>query len=296
VRDGLERANLRVLSVGGIPTRVYEAGTGAPLVLIHGGAFGELYSLDCWSLTLPLLSGRFRTVAFDKLGQGHTSGPRDEGGYAFAAVLGHALALLDRLALGPVHLVGHSMGALLAAEIALARPEHACSLVLVDSNTVAADDPRHPRGRFYRELEARMPAGAPNAASVRMEPDAQSWSSAHVSDDFVERLLEIANLPAFRETATRMRRLRDSVWRPSLETARARLHSALDAHGLPCPTLLAWGAEDPSAPLPLAAALLERIAARTPRAELHVFARAGHYCFREQPEPFARLLAGFCGG
>ncbi len=62
------------------------------------------------------------------------------------------------------------------------------------------------------------------------------------------------------------------------------------------PTLVVWGDNDPSAPVPLAQTLFERIARRTRDAELHVLNNAGHFCFREQPAAFNRLLVALCGG
>ena len=53
---------------------------------------------------------------------------------------------------------------------------------------------------------------------------------------------------------------------------------------------------DVSTPLSLALALFERISAKTPHTELHVLARAGLYCFREQPEAFDRIVTAFCTG
>ncbi|HEX4520626.1 MAG TPA: alpha/beta hydrolase [Gaiellaceae bacterium] len=297
MNDRLDPAQLRTVDVDGIPTRLYEAGEGEPLVLIHGGYFGSLYSLDCWSLNLDALATSFRVVAFDRLGQGHTGNPGAPGEYTFDRVLGHALALLDGLELGRFHLVGHSIGALVAAEVALARPQAIRTLVVVDTNTLAPDDARFPRGAFYRELESRIPPGPPTRESVRMEPDEQSFSKDHVTDDFVARLLEIALTPSFVEaTAARERDRSDPVWVPTLEAARAHALSAIDAGGFAFPALVVWGANDVSAPLPLGQALFDRVAAATGEAELHVLARAGHYCFREHPEAFERLLAGFCAG
>jgi 2-hydroxy-6-oxonona-2,4-dienedioate hydrolase len=293
MNDKLESRHLSFVQAAGVRTRVYDAGVGEPLVLIHGGLYGSLYSLDSFSSNLTGLGAQFRLVAFDKLGQGHTGNPAH---YTFASLLEHALELIDALDLGPVHLLGHSMGALLAAQIAYERPDLARSLVLVDSNTIAPDDPRFPRGAFYRELETRIPAGAPTRAIVRMEPDEQSWATEHVSDDFLDRLLEIANLPSFREAAAAIGEVREAAWEPTLEETRRGTLGAIDYGGLPCPTLVVWGADDPSAPLPLALALFERIAAKTPRTELHVLAHAGHYCFREQPEAFDRLITAFCDG
>ena len=88
--------------------------------------------------------------------------------------------------------------------------------------------------------------------------------------------------------------MRESVWMPSILAARARALEDVDARGVRAPTLLVWGADDPSAPLPLASALRERLAARSGEVDLHVLSRAGHYCFRERAAAFERLLAGFC--
>ena len=57
-------------------TRYYEAGVGDPLVLIHGGQFATVSSLDCWSRNLEALAGRFRVIAFDRLGEGFTDNPK----------------------------------------------------------------------------------------------------------------------------------------------------------------------------------------------------------------------------
>jgi pimeloyl-ACP methyl ester carboxylesterase len=275
---------------------VYEAGEGEPLVLIHGGGFGSLYSLDVWSLNLRRLGERFRVVVFDKLGQGYTGNPETDADYTFARLYRHALAVLERLDPGPAHLVGHSMGALLAVRIALDRPELTRTVTIVDSNTVAPDDPRFPWTRFYVELDTKMPPGPPTWESVRIEPDLQSFSREHVTDGLLERLLAIARRPEFEHAARKVKELRATVWMPSIEPVRAETLADIDVRGLPVPTLVVWGAEDPSAPLPLAHALHARIAARTPEADLHVLGRAGHYCFRERPAAFERTLAAFCLG
>jgi 2-hydroxy-6-oxo-6-(2'-carboxyphenyl)-hexa-2,4-dienoate hydrolase len=283
-----------VVSAGGISTRVYESGEGDPLVLVHGGGFGSLYSLDCWSSVLGPLGLDFRVVAFDKLGQGHTGNPPSDEQYTFEALLAHATALLDSLALGPAHLVGHSMGALLVTRIALNRPDLVRTVVVVDSNTLAPDDPRFPWTRFYADLAKSVPPGPPTRETVRMEPDAQSRSRAHVSDDFVARLLEIARRPEHVEAAERIAVLREPIWMPSILAARRQALADLDERGLSVPALVVWAADDLSAPLPLAYSLFEHVVARTEHAELHVIGRSGHYVFREQPAAFTRVVTAFC--
>jgi len=294
VDDQLDPGRIRFVEADGIATRVYEGGAGEPLILVHGGGFGSLYSLDCWSLNLEALERPFRVVAFDKLGQGHTGNPESDGSYTFQRLLAHGTALLDELDLGAAHVVGHSMGALLAARLVLDRPALARSLTIVDSNTVAPDDPHHPWTKFYVDLAARIPPGPPTLETVAIEPELQSWSREHITDGFLERLLEIARTPAFGEAEARARELRETIWMPSILPERARLLADIDRTGVPVPTLVVWGADDPSAPLPLALALYERIAAHTPESELLVLGRAGHYCFRERPAAFVLALTAFC--
>jgi pimeloyl-ACP methyl ester carboxylesterase len=296
VRDPLDPAALDRVRIGEISTRVYRRGAGEPLLLVHGGGFGSLYSLDSWSLILPRLTEHFEVVAFDKLGQGHTASPDRDEDWTMRAVIDHAAALVETVGLAPMHVVGHSMGGFLAARLALERPELVRTLVIVDSNTTAPDDPRYPWTAFYEDLARRIPDGPPTRESVRMEPDAQSWSRESVTSEFVERLLEIAELPTTRSALERLQQLRESVWLPSLLPMRPATVAQIEATGIPVPTLVVWGADDPSAPLPLAHRLFEVIACRTEEAELHVLARAGHYAFRDRPDAFVRVVTAFCSG
>jgi pimeloyl-ACP methyl ester carboxylesterase len=279
--------------VEGVRTRIHRSGAGESLVLVHGGQYGDLYSLDSWSRLLPELEPSFSVVAFDRLGQGHTDLPAGDG-FTIEASIEHAIRAIEALGTPPVHLVGHSRGALVVARIALDRPELVRSLVVVDSNTLAAEDPRFPSGGFYVELARRRPPGPPTRDSVRMEADAQSVSREHVDAEFVDALLAVAERPDVQHAAARMVELSSAVWNPGLDRLRAQTLEQIERDGLPVPTLVVWGTDDPSAPLPLAHALFDTVRRRTPRAELHVFARAGHYVFREHPQAFAALLRGFC--
>jgi 2-hydroxy-6-oxonona-2,4-dienedioate hydrolase len=292
--DDAAANRIRFTKAAGVKTRVCEDGDGTPLVLIHGGDFGSLYSLDAWDLNVPGLAKSFRVVSFDKLGQGMSEGPQDDADFTFERLQAHAVALLDSLELGPAHVVGHSMGALLAARIALDRPDLLRTLVVVDSNTLAPDDERFPRGAFYRDLERRIPPGPPTRDSVRLEPDRQSTSTAHVDDHFVDRLLELAQMPGNVETHARMKKLRYACWFPSLDAVRERTLREIADGGIPAPTLVVWGADDPSAPLPLGLALFAHLAGGGTDVAFHVFGAAGHYCFRERPAAFNRLVESFC--
>src|SRR5205814_1581537 len=143
------------------------------------------------------------------------------------------------------------------------------------------------------DIAARTPP-QPTRQSVRMEPDEQSWSTAHVNDDFVERMYAVAMLRA-KDDPTVVT-ARSQYLTTSLAPARQANLDELEERGVPVRTLIVWGADDPSARLALAYSLFERVAKHTNEVELHVLARAGHYAFREHPEAFTRLLTGFCLG
>ncbi len=293
ISDHLDTSKLRFVDVDGIRTRYYEDGKGEPLVLFHGGHFASLYSLDAWSLALPGLAKRFRVIAVDKLGQGFTDNPGRPEDYTFDALLKHAIGFMDAIGVSGAHLAGHSRGALLIAAMAFERPDLVKTLLPVSTNTLAPDDPAYPGGAFYAEVERLTPPGPPTPAAVRMEPDAQAFSREQVTDDFVRRLLEIAQLPKTQEAKQIMVTAGPEHWAPSMARHKERILSRIDMEGMPAPTLLTWGMDDKSAFVPLAFTLFDRIAARTPRAALHIVNSSGHYVFREQTSDYIGAISAF---
>jgi pimeloyl-ACP methyl ester carboxylesterase len=109
-----------------------EAGTGPPVVIIHG-ALGDLRT---YSRAIPLLSAGHRVLSLSL--RYHWPNPwpaSDEEVYQRYTVETHVadvVALLDRLGLGPVDLVGHSYGGNVAALVALQRPDLVRRLVLLE--------------------------------------------------------------------------------------------------------------------------------------------------------------------
>jgi pimeloyl-ACP methyl ester carboxylesterase len=178
--------------------------------------------------------------------------------------------------------------------MALEHPDMVKTAMIVDSSTLAPEDPHVPTYLFYEEIAARASGGAPTRETVRMEPDAQSFSKAHITDDYLGRMLKIALLPTIQEVRRRMRDLRFSVWHPSLYRKRTETLRQIEERGLPVPTLIIWGFNDRPAPLHLGHRLFERLCPKTPHAEFHVLNQAGHYVFREQWQKFNRVVSDFC--
>jgi pimeloyl-ACP methyl ester carboxylesterase len=86
------------------------------------------------------------------------------------------------------------------------------------------------------------------------------------------------------------------IFMPDLNRARAETLRMIDERGFPAPTLVVWGQNDLSAPIRLAQLLFDRIAAKTERAEFHIFNHARHYPYRDHPDRFNRLVTDFCLG
>ena len=90
---------------------------GAPLVVL-GGSLGSTMSM--WDPQLPALAEHFRVVRYDA--RGHGRSPVPEGPYGLDDLVDDLLALLDRLELERVHLVGLSLGGMTAMRLAMREP------------------------------------------------------------------------------------------------------------------------------------------------------------------------------
>ena len=107
-------------------------GEGRPVVLLHGLASTS----RIWDLTAPLLARDFSVIAVDQRGHGDSGKP--DAGYDFASVGGDVAALLEGRGIERPVLVGHSWGADVALELAVARPELLRGIVFVDGGTIDA--------------------------------------------------------------------------------------------------------------------------------------------------------------
>lgn len=297
VVDSLAEDKLRFVDVRGIRTRYYEDGAGVPLLLLSGGQFGALYSLDTWSLNLPALAGSFHVYALDKLGQGYTDNPRDDDHYTFEAVVDHAAAFIETLDLTGFHLVGHSRGGLLASLLAHRYPDRVRSLVVVDSGSAAPHDPTVSDLDIYAALgflKSWDPDVTPTLETVAIEPRGQAYRPEQVTDDLLRRLLEIARLPKTTHAQRQIIRLADDVWNPSVTRCREQNLDRIDHHGFQVPTLVVWGMNDRTAEIERGRALFDRIAAHTEASQMYVLNSAGHCSFRDRPHDFNRVVSGFC--
>jgi non-heme chloroperoxidase len=243
-------------------------GEGPTVVFLHG------YT-DSWrsfELLFPTLAQRFRLLLLDQRGHGYSErGHR----YAIRDFAQDAIEFIDTVAKGPVHLVGHSLGSIVAQRVAAARPDIVRSLVLIGAARSAADHPG------LLELKAEL-------AALGSQIPRDFVSAFQKSTTYRE--IEPVYLDTFVQESLR---LHPETWHGALDglltdwelTPSPKPHSSL-AHP---PSLSLWGARDTvfdkGAQVELARHLRHLTAIHYPD--------AGHAPHWEIPDRVARDIADF---
>jgi pimeloyl-ACP methyl ester carboxylesterase len=145
-----------------------------------------------WSMhqTPALNKAGYETVTFDNRGIPPSDSPA--GDYSIAEMVADAVGLIEALDLGPCHLVGASMGAMIAQELALARPDLVRSAVLLATRS-RADVFRRTQSavdRALRESGARLP---PKYEAVRTALEMLSPRTLN-DDDAISTWLDVFEL------------------------------------------------------------------------------------------------------
>ncbi|HLY84840.1 MAG TPA: alpha/beta fold hydrolase, partial [Acidimicrobiales bacterium] len=115
------------VQAGDIRMHYRHAGTGSPVVLIHGYP----QTSHEWRTVGPLLAGSHSVFAVDTRGHGGTDKPPN--GYTRAQLAGDVVNFLDALGLEDAAIVGHDWGGIIACKLALDWPERVSRLVMLDT-------------------------------------------------------------------------------------------------------------------------------------------------------------------
>src|SRR5581483_8088742 len=116
------------VDIGGLKTWYDTAGSGDPLVLLHGG----LCTNDTWGATLPALAEKFHVFAPERRGHGHT--PDVDGPLNYSDMATDTIGFIETVVKQPAHLVGWSDGGIIALLVAIERPDLVRKIVPVSAN------------------------------------------------------------------------------------------------------------------------------------------------------------------
>lgn len=105
-------------------------GTNGPAVVLIHGYTGDVSD---WRHQIADFARDHRVLAMDHRGHGRSTAPADRASYTIERMAEDVTAAIDAAGFERFHLVGHSMGGMVAQEIAIARPERLLSLVLEDT-------------------------------------------------------------------------------------------------------------------------------------------------------------------
>jgi pimeloyl-ACP methyl ester carboxylesterase len=124
----------------GVGIHYQVAGTGPPLVLLHGFAS----SLHDWSDAgyVAALEDTYRLILVDARGHGDSDKPHEPDAYRAALRAGDVVAVLDDLGLDRAHIFGYSMGAVTGFALAAHAPDRCRSLILGGASPGGYDPPR----------------------------------------------------------------------------------------------------------------------------------------------------------
>ena len=253
------------LTVGGTELRVFRRGSGdTPVLFLHGFG-GDLFS---FRYQLVQLAKETEVVAFDLPGHGGSSAlPGTPGVEEFSHFLDQALPALG---LGPVHLVGHSMGGGVALEFASRNPTQVASLTLLAPVGLGPE--------IHSEFVHQM-ATAAEADTLRPALYRLFYESALVNNALLAPLLEQRRapgaLPALQAIAQGLHDRGRQRWQ-----GRGRLDT------LPMPVKLIWGREDQVLPVAQATQVPGIVGT-------HFFPQCGHLPQVEAALPVLRLLREF---
>jgi pimeloyl-ACP methyl ester carboxylesterase len=250
----------------GVRCRVLEGGSGAPLVYLHsaGGLLKD-------NLFLDALARRYTVYAPEWPGYGQSEGDdllEDMLDFAL-----HGWDVVDALGLSRPHLAGHSMGGMIAAEMACLQPRELNKLVLAAPAGIWMDE--HPIPDIYAMLPHQVAEALfvdPQKGAAMMTGGADLSDIEALKDYYIaaQRRLAMAGKVLF---PIPNRRLSKRLYRLSAET------------------LVLWGAQDKLI-VPAYAARWEKSIAR---ARVQMIDGAGHMLPYEQPDAFVAAVSAFLG-
>lgn len=278
---------INVTGAGGVRLAAWEfadqpkAGGGArvshgPGVLLLHGLMGRGAH---WARTARWLATRHRAVALDQRGHGRSEKPAD-GPFDRGTYVADAAAAVEQLGLAPVTLIGHSMGALTAWQLAARRPDLVAALVICDMRASALGSASQAE---WAQWFSSWPLPFATLADVR------KWFG---EDD---PRLERPN-PARGDFFAEIMAERSDGWRPVFsrrQMLKARATWVHDAHWeelalVQCPTLVVRGLDGE-----LGRAEAQEMVRVLPRGEYAEVTDAGHLVHYDQPEGWRRAVEPF---
>jgi pimeloyl-ACP methyl ester carboxylesterase len=263
------------VDAGGVQTNYLEAGSGSPVLLIHGSGPGVTAYAN-WRLVLPALAERFHVLAPDMAGFGFSERP-EKGDYGVEMWTDQVVGFMDALDLDRAHIVGNSFGGAIALRLAARYPERVGRLVLMGS--MGIDFP-------ITEGLDKVWGYEPSFENMRGVLDVFAYDRKLVPDELAEVRYRASMQPGFQESFAAMFPAPRQRWVDAMRTDDEEIRKLTHR------TLIIHGREDQVIPVETSLHLMQLIE----NGDLHVFSHCGHWVQIERSTDFNRLVGDFLAG
>ncbi len=257
-----------------IQTNFIEAGTGNPVVLLHGSGVG-VSAWANWHLAIPALAKSFRVLAPDMPGFGYTERKPGQK-YDMKLWVAHLLAFLDAMNIDQADLVGNSFGGGLSLAFSLRHPDRVRRLVLM--GTPAGHFPMTHGLKGPRTFE---PTREWVADMLRIFP----YDKSVVTEEMIDERYLAMQRPDERAAFKKLMPKDDGEEKERIVRGVPEDRLAT----IDKPALVIHGRDDGVIPVEIGRRMLDHM----PRAEMHVFGNCGHWVQLERPEAFHALVHEF---
>ena len=273
-------ATVRIVSGARYRTRVIEAGSGDPLILIHGvGSSAELFARN-----IMRLANDFHVYAIDALYHGYSSLEPYDAEHRVERQAEAVLDFMDALDLAWAHIEGESMGAGIAFYIGLHHPERCGKLVLNSGSyyvNLKRKFPDMPEGNLLVPL-CRDSVTNFSRETVRRRMEYLVASPDHLTEELADVQYRMYAVPEIRESMARVYGI--SAPRPRLMHYEEEVAATLRP-----PVLVLWTDRNRGAGPEVG----EYLASVIPGAQYHLITNAAHWPQWEQPEQHDEIVAAF---
>jgi pimeloyl-ACP methyl ester carboxylesterase len=256
-------------TAGGIRTRCFEKGEGAPVIFLHGGG-GHA---ETWARNIIPLSRNFRVLAIDYLGHGFTDKP--DIAYNLQAFDKHLLDFMDAAGVKKAHLVGESQGGQISVYTAYEHPEKVDKLGLIVGG-IPSNEHGYMAGQNRLQELTQAATDMPTKETIRKRMEWLFADPKTLPDELVDVRLKIYSQPEFRERTTQ-------------RAERKIYHLIEKIPKLRCPILFFWTTHNPTCPWPVA----EKVHQSVPGSRFVLVDHAAHWPQWERPDEFNRVLTEF---
>jgi pimeloyl-ACP methyl ester carboxylesterase len=197
----MNRLESKTIQHNGITTAYYDEGSGPVLLLLHGFTGSKLDFHD----QIANFSDRYRVVVPDNRGHGESTNTDAESSYTLEVLLEDLESFVSVLNLGKIHLLGHSMGGMVALRYGIKHHQRLASLMLMDTSSAPLNMPPAMREAMQGIVEEKGLAGL--VQMMRAAPKSQEVQSGidFLGEDEhwcrIEEKLQQMDLVAYRALA-----------------------------------------------------------------------------------------------